>query len=109
MYELPLNRRIMRFYNLPKIIDDLEIELLNSDEEHYEEIDYRIADCKIEYYKIKNALKKLTDEERELIELKYEMNVSYKVLAEHYGISQGVIQRNIYKIISSLGRMIYDK
>lgn len=107
MYELPLNRRIMRFYNLPKIIDDLELELHEaSTKSKVEEIDYKIADCKVEYYKVKNALKQLTDEERELLELKYEMNVSYRLLGEHYGVSPNVLNKRVFKIMGMLGKLI---
>ncbi len=58
---------------------------------------------------LKMALKELTEQEREMILLRYVNEVPAAELAEHYGISRFTVYRETRKILKKLERGIKDE
>ena len=61
------------------------------------------------YLEVEEALGQLTDEQRELIHLKYLQDVKIKEIAEMTATPEGTVKTRLYKALKSLRSFIEEK
>lgn len=68
------------------------------------------SETEIENYRmLKDALKKLTDRQREGLSLKFEQNFSYPEIAEILGVTVESVRTSIYRALKLLRKSMEDK
>lgn len=68
------------------------------------------TEIEIEHYRmLKDAMKKLTDRQRESLALKFEQNLTYPEIAEVLGMTVESVRTSIYRALKLLRKSIQDK